>query len=47
MEAERRGVHNELATLEREIENKRAKLQERQRELAAVTEALSRTFERN
>jgi hypothetical protein len=46
LEAERRGIHNELATLEREIENKRAKLEERQRELAAVTEALSRTFDR-
>jgi hypothetical protein len=32
--------------LEREIENKHAKLEERQRELAAVTEALSRTFDR-
>ena len=38
LEAERRGIHNEPATLEREIENKRAKLEERQRELAAVTE---------
>src|SRR5262252_7838160 len=32
LEAERRGIHNELATLEREIENKRATLEERQRE---------------
>ena len=46
LEAERRGLNNELATLEREIENKRAKLEERQRELAAVTEALSRTYDR-
>jgi hypothetical protein len=41
LKAERRGIHNELATLEREIEDKRAKLEERQRELTAVTEALS------
>jgi hypothetical protein len=46
LEAERRGVHNELATLEREIEDKRAKLEERQCELAAVTEALSRSYDR-
>jgi Skp family chaperone for outer membrane proteins len=46
LEAERRGIHNELATLEREIENKRAKLEERQRELAAVTEALSRSYDK-
>jgi hypothetical protein len=45
LEAERRGIHNELATLEREIEDKRAKLEERQRELAAVTEALNRTYD--
>jgi hypothetical protein len=42
LEAERRGIHNQLATLEREIENKRAKVEEKQHELAgAVTEALS------
>src|SRR5215469_18565898 len=29
LEAARRGIHNELATLEREIESKRAKLEER------------------
>ena len=46
LEAERRGIHNELATLEREIENKRVTLDERQRELAAVTEALSRMYDR-
>jgi hypothetical protein len=46
LEAERCGIRNELATLEREIENKRAKLEERQRELAAVTEALSHTYDR-
>jgi Skp family chaperone for outer membrane proteins len=46
LEAERRGIHNELATLEREIENKRAKLEERQRELAAISEALSRNHDR-
>jgi hypothetical protein len=38
LEAERRGIHNDLTTLEREIEDKPAKLEERQRELAAVTE---------
>jgi hypothetical protein len=46
LEAERRGINNELATLEREIENQRAKLEERQPELAAVTEALSRIYYR-
>jgi len=46
LEVERVGIHNELATLEREIENKRAKLEERQRELVTVTEALSHTFDR-
>ena len=46
LEAERRGIQNELATLEREIETKRAKLEERQRELAAVTEAPSRTYDK-
>jgi hypothetical protein len=46
LEAERRGIHNELATLEREIEHQRAKVEERQREVAAVTEALSRTYDR-
>ena len=46
LEAERPGIHNELATLEREIEDKHAKLGERQRELVAVTEALSRTYDR-
>jgi len=30
LEAERRRIHNGLATLEREIENKRAKLEENQ-----------------
>src|SRR5215469_1585726 len=45
LEAERRGIHNELATLEREIEDKCAKLEEKQRELAAVHEALSRTYD--
>ena len=46
LEAERRGIRNELATLEREIESKRAKVEERQRELAAVTEAPSSTYDR-
>jgi hypothetical protein len=45
LEAERRGIHNELASLKREIENKRAKLEQR-RELAAVTDALSRTYDK-
>jgi len=44
LEAERRAMHSEVASLEREIDNKRVKLEERQRELAAVTEALSRTY---
>ena len=40
LEAERRGLHNELASLEGEIENKRIKVEEKERELAVVTEAL-------
>jgi len=35
-------MHNEVANLEHELENKRAKLEERERELAEVTEALKR-----
>jgi Skp family chaperone for outer membrane proteins len=40
LEAERPAMNNEVANLERELENKRAKLEER--ELAEVTEALKR-----
>jgi hypothetical protein len=46
LEAERRGIHNELTTLVREIENKRAKLEAKQGELAAVTEAPSGTYDK-
>jgi hypothetical protein len=42
LEAERRAMHNGVANLEHELENKRAKLEERERELAEVTEALKR-----
>lgn len=42
LEGERRAMNNEVANLERELENKRAKLEERERELAEVTEALKR-----
>jgi hypothetical protein len=37
LEAERRSIHNELASLERGIEHNRAKLAEKERELAGVT----------
>jgi len=36
LEAERRKVHNELASLEREVAYKRSKLEEKERELAGV-----------
>ena len=42
LEAERRAMNNEVANLEHELENKRAKLEERERELAEVTEAVKR-----
>jgi hypothetical protein len=37
LEAERRSIHNELASLERGIERNRTKLEEKERELAGVT----------
>jgi hypothetical protein len=42
LEAERRSIHNELASLEHEIEDKRSKLEERERALTDVTEELKR-----
>jgi hypothetical protein len=42
LEAERRKIANELATLEHQIEHQRSKLEEQERELASVTEALKR-----
>src|SRR5262245_54736987 len=42
LEAERRSIHNELASLEHEIEDKRSKLEEKERALGNVTEKLKR-----
>lgn len=42
LEAKRRSIHNELASLEHEIEDKRSKLEEKERALAEVTEKLKR-----
>jgi Skp family chaperone for outer membrane proteins len=42
LEAERRAMHNEVAGLEHELDNKRAKLEEKERALASVTEELKR-----
>ena len=42
LEAERRKIHNEVASLERQIEHQHSKLEEKERELASVTEALKR-----
>jgi len=42
LEAERRSIHNELASLEHEIEDERSKLEEKERALGNVTEELKR-----
>jgi hypothetical protein len=42
LEAKRREIHNELAGLEGQIEHDRSKLEKKERELAAVDDALNR-----
>ena len=42
LEAERRNIHNDLAGLEGQLEDCRSKLEKKERELAAVDDALNR-----